>query len=352
MEKISLDEYDIYVGNFWETFNLLFEKIDYSRVAILVDENTRQFCLPKLLSKTKISDPLIIETKSGELNKNIQTCSDIWQQMIENQIDRNGLLINLGGGVIGDMGGFCASTYKRGIDFIQMPTTLLSQVDSSIGGKLGIDFGEVKNSIGLFQNPQAVFIDPDFLETLSPREIRSGFAEMIKHGLIKDETIWSKLKALENFENVDWISLITPSLNIKKEIVEEDPLEKSIRKKLNFGHTIGHAIESFALENNQSVLHGEAIAAGMVCEAWLSTKKCNLTEEALAILSDYILKTYSKLTIEESSFPQLLELMKNDKKNEGSTINFTLLTRIGASVINHSCEEELIQESLKYYMKL
>ncbi len=352
MEKINLTDYDIFVGAIWEAFDELFNESGYSKIVVLVDENTREHCLPVLLKNTSIKDPELVEISSGEIHKNIETCRFIWQQMMDKQVDRKAAVINLGGGVIGDMGGFCASTFKRGVDFIQIPTTLLSQVDSSIGGKLGIDFGAVKNSIGLFKNPKAVFVSPAFLKTLPTLEVRSGFAEMIKHGLIADASIWNELKNIEAFEKADWLAHITPSLKIKKQIVEADPLEQNVRKKLNFGHTIGHAIEGLALQSEHALLHGEAIAAGMICESWLSMKSSGLAEAALNEIVDYILKIYGKVKLSEASFQSLLALMKNDKKNEGAAINFTLLSKIGEASINHICNEKLILESLKYYIQL
>lgn len=352
MEKINLVDYEIFVGAIWEAFDNWLATSKYSKIVVLVDENTRRDCLPVLLSKSRINEPLLIEITSGEVHKNIETCQLIWQQMLAMQLDRNALLINLGGGVIGDMGGFCASTFKRGIDFIQMPTSLLSQVDASIGSKLGIDFGGVKNSIGLFQHPKAVFIFPPFLDTLPKLEIRSGFAEMMKHGLIADAWIWKKLKALDNLDNVDWQKFIIPSLKIKKQIVAADPLEQNIRKKLNFGHTIGHALESFALLSATPLLHGEAIAAGMICEAWLSAKFAGLSEPELNEMGAYILKIFGKVELGETVFPDLLTLMENDKKNESSAINFTLLMQLGEASINHVCNEKAILKSLKYYNQL
>ena len=352
MERISLADYDILVGDVWPAFNELLDHSNYAKIVVLVDENTRQHCLPVLLSNLEIKNLEVLEIKSGEVHKNITTCEQIWKELIDYQVSRDTLMINLGGGVIGDMGGFCASTFKRGIDFIQIPTTLLSQVDSSIGGKLGIDFGSIKNSIGLFKNPKAVFIVPDFLDTLPEREIRSGFAEMIKHGFIADQQIWKDLKKIDSFENVDWLPQIVPSLMVKKQIVETDPFEKNVRKKLNFGHTIGHAIESLALETEKPLLHGEAIAAGMICEAWLSMKSGKLSKEALNEIADYILKIFGKVHLKESTFPDLIALMKNDKKNQGTAINFTFLAQPGEALINQSSTEKTIIESLKYYANL
>lgn len=352
MKIIRTRDYKIFVGDFWEALDEFLKVAKYSKIIILIDENTRRQCLPIFLSKIKMENAVLIEIPSGEMHKNIETCQTIWRQMIENQIGRNALMINLGGGVIGDMGGFCASTFKRGINFIQIPTTLLSQVDASIGGKLGIDFGRVKNSVGLFKNPKAVFINSDFLNTLPKREIRSGFAEMIKHALIADVAVWEELKKIEELGKINWLQHIIFSLKIKKQIVEADPFEKNDRKKLNFGHTIGHAIESLALEIKHTLLHGEAIAAGVVCESWLSMKKADLSKASLIEISDCILKIYGKVEIEESSFSNLLTLMKNDKKNEGTGINFTLLSKPGESLVNNICSEDLVIESLRYYMNL
>lgn len=352
MEKIRLEDYEIFIGTNWNDFSELLRRSVISKIAILVDENTRRYCLPVLLANTSVQNPELIEIPSGEAHKNIETCQFIWQQLIDRQIDRKALMINFGGGVIGDMGGFSAATFKRGIDFIQMPTTLLSQVDASIGGKLGVDFGDIKNSIGLFKNPKAVFINPVFLKTLPTSEIRSGFAEIIKAGLIANAGLWERIKTMENLDNENWQDLIIPSLQIKKQIVEADPFEQNIRKKLNFGHTIGHAIESLSLQSEAPLLHGEAIASGMICEAWLSWKCCDLSESALSEIVDYILKVFGKVKLNESDFPGLLELMKNDKKNIQSRINFTLLTKPGAAKVDQFCDENTILESLEYYNQL
>lgn len=349
MQIISLATYDIFIGDFWQDLKEFLVKKNYSKIAIIVDENTKQFCLPLLQKKIEIEEPTIIEIQSGEFHKNIETCTAIWQKMMDAQFDRNALTINLGGGVIGDMGGFCASTFKRGMDFIQLPTTLLSQVDASIGGKLGIDFGEIKNSVGLFQNPKAVFVEPAFLKTLSEREIRSGFAEIIKHGLIADKRLWQTIIGFENLQAVNWASILEPSLAIKKSIVEEDPFEKGLRKALNFGHTIGHAIESVALNSVKPLLHGEAIAIGMACEAWLSFKLVGLTLENLEKVFHFLMKIYDPVLLNQANFPTFIDLMKQDKKNEGDLINFTLIEEIGKAKINQTCEEGLILESLEWY---
>lgn len=352
MQTVSLDEYTIYIGNFGPALRQFLNDSEYSKIFVLVDENTALHCLPLLQSELANYTLEPIQIKAGERFKNIETCQDIWQQFMRAKADRKSLCINLGGGVIGDMGGFCASTFKRGMDFIQMPSTLLSQVDASIGGKLGIDFMQVKNSIGLFKNPKAVFIDPNFLKTLSDRELRSGFAEVIKHSLIADSLQWAELKKIRNLKSIDWTEIIEPSLQIKKRIVEQDPFEKGIRKALNFGHTIGHAIEGIALESDQPLLHGEAIAIGMICESYLSYKLIGLKEEALHHISAFIIATYGFYFLQEHNFDAFLQLMKNDKKNENSQINFSLIAPPGAVQINQTSTKELIIESLKFYNTL
>ncbi len=349
MDSVQLDNYNILIGNIEQTFKSFIKDKQYSRIIIIVDENTSRDCLPILLKKINIETPIIIQIQAGEVHKTIETCQKIWQKMMEKGVDRRGLVLNLGGGVIGDMGGFCASTFKRGIDFVQIPTTLLSQVDASIGGKLGIDFGEIKNSVGIFRNPQAVLIDVQFLKTLSSREVRSGFAELIKHALIDDLKHWEELSKIDDLNVVDWNVYLKNSLLVKKCVVEEDPFEKGWRKVLNFGHTIGHAIESIALKTNTPFLHGEAIAIGMVCESWLSYKEAKLPKKELDFITQFILKLYAHHPLKEEQFDDYIKLMQNDKKNENSLINFTLLEEIGTPKVNQNCSDDLIKNSLKYY---
>ena len=349
MEVISLQDYRIYIGKDWSPFEQLLTERQYAKVLVVVDENTEACCLPRLRAQLSAFPISIIRIPAGEQFKTINTCQDIWQQMMDHNADRKSLTINLGGGVIGDMGGFCASTFKRGMDFIQVPTTLLSQVDASIGGKLGIDFMDVKNSVGVFNNPQAVFIFPEFLKTLPFREIRSGFAEIIKHSLIADAGQWQRIQTLPSLREVNWPDLLVPSLEIKKRIVLEDPFEKSIRKALNFGHTIGHAIEGHALHSPRPLLHGEAIAIGMICEAYLSHRICNLGGDDLKRISHFILSVYDTYPLQESDFAAYLHLMTNDKKNENQQINFSLIESPGRVRINQTGSGELIRESLQYY---
>lgn len=313
------------------------------KIAVLVDENTKVHCLPKIDLKIDI----LIEIKSGEIHKTIDTCQLIWKKLTEAQFSRKSLLINLGGGVIGDMGGFAASTFKRGIRFINIPTTLLSQVDASIGGKLGIDFHGLKNHIGLFREPDAVIIDTVFLETLSDREIRSGFAEIIKHCLIHDQDQWLKLKDVE-WGKIGWNEIVPHSVAIKNEIVSIDPLESGLRKVLNFGHTLGHAIESHLLESESPLLHGEAIAIGMILEASLSLQLGKLDESSFDSIVSFILKIYP-LPDSLPSYKDLIGYLMQDKKNEGDTVSFSLLNGIGKCEYDIGVSEELIQKSLEKY---
>ena len=327
MKEIESDNYSIWIGQ--DSLSKL-DVSKYSKIGILVDENTKEFCLP-LVSEIKKS--IIIEIKSREENKNIDTCNLIWEALSKNSFDRNSLLINLGGGVIGDMGGFCASTYKRGIDFIQIPTSLLAMVDASVGGKLGIDFNGLKNQVGLFSNPKLVIINPKFLETLPENELRSGFAEVVKHALIIDKNLWERLKN-SNLLELDWEEIIETSVQIKNKIVISDPKEKGERKKLNFGHTFGHAIESYYLQKGTPILHGEAIFMGIILESEISSLSVSEKND----IKNYILSNFS-LPYTPSKL-DLLNFLRNDKKNFEEKINFSLLEGIGNCTINNLFAED------------
>lgn len=333
-----------------QSLTAFLKKSSYSSIALLCDENTYEFCLPKIIDC--LPEHWLIQIESGEENKTIDTCQQIWMALTEGGFDRSALLINLGGGVISDMGGFVASTYKRGIDFINIPTTLLSQVDASVGGKLGIDFSHFKNHIGLFNEPKMIFIDSIFFETLPEREIRSGFAEVIKHGLIADKDYWASIAGMD-LKTKNWNSIVESSVEIKKKVVKEDPFEAGLRKILNFGHTIGHGIESTYLDAPQGrLLHGEAIAKGMICEAYLSTKKTGLSQNELDSITQFILKVFGHDKIEETYFENIIELIYQDKKNTGKIINSSLLTKIGACAVNIPIGEPDIIDSLFYYNNL
>lgn len=327
----------------------IIEEGNYSKVFIFVDRNTSEFCLPLLQGMLDdYTNFDLIETDPGEENKNIDFCIGIWKTLLDFEADRKCLMINLGGGVITDMGGFIASTYKRGIDFINIPTTLLAQVDASVGGKTGIDIDNVKNMVGTFALPQAVFIETSFLKTLPERELLSGFAEMIKHGLIVDAAYYERLKVAD-YKNIAPIE-VHRSVEIKNEVVTEDPQEKGRRKILNFGHTIGHAVESYALINDKAPLtHGEAIAIGMVAEAYLSSTNNTLSAEELEDITQYILSIYPAYHIKKESFTDLLGFMQSDKKNEHGQIMFSLLSKIGICDYNCIVTEKDILDALAYY---
>lgn len=348
METIALQAYTIYTGSCAQALDTFLNSKAYASVHVLVDENTKEYCLPLLQDLERVKHASVIDIPAGEIHKNLDTCRSIWEALIHAGAERNSLLINLGGGVIGDMGGFCAATFKRGIPFVQIPTTLLAQVDASIGGKLGVDFNQVKNSIGVFANPEAVFIDPRFLDTLSFRELRSGFAEVVKHALIAQEHEWQSLQSLIALEDVQWLPIIRSSLEVKRGIVEEDPLERGLRKALNFGHTIGHALEGLSLTRSNPLLHGEAIAAGMLCEAYLSWKAGFLEETSLDAIVRFFVRLYTPSILQEEDFDIYLDLMRNDKKNERGQINFSLIGPIGSVHINEYPDKESILESLHW----
>ncbi len=325
-------------------------KKKYSKIAVLVDENTNEHCYPSL--KDLLPPHQLVEIQSGEQQKQLTTCGYIWQQLTNHAFDRKSLFINLGGGVIGDMGGFCASTYKRGIDFLNIPTTLLSQVDASVGGKLGIDFHGYKNHIGMFKDPQQVIISPKFLASLPYAELRSGFAEVIKHHLIYDAKGWSSLIDTA-LKDQPWFDVIHHSVYIKSQIVKEDPFESGLRKILNFGHTIGHAIESFYLDiPDQKLLHGEAIAIGMITEAYLSMKKVGLSQIDFETIKNYIIGLFNPKPIAESNFEAISALSLQDKKNEGGIINCTLLSAIGKSEFDIPIAKDDIIQALTMFNDL
>ncbi|MGI4022134.1 MAG: 3-dehydroquinate synthase [Janthinobacterium lividum] len=349
METIQSISYPVIFNNDFAALNQFLQEKNYSKIFFLVDENSEKYCLPLLIENLEITDYDLIEVTSGEENKNIDFCIGIWRMLIDFGADRNSLLINVGGGVITDMGGFAASTFKRGIDFVQVPTTLLSQVDASVGGKTGIDMDHLKNIIGTFAQPKAVFINTNFLKTLPQRQLVSGFAEMLKHGLIADRNYFYLLKEASPENIVP--ALIRHSVELKNNVVLQDPEEKGLRKILNFGHTVGHAVESFSLQEGQSPLsHGEAIAIGMICEAYLSTQKTGLSAAELEEIVTTFNQFYEKYTIKEASVPALIELMKSDKKNTSGQINCSLLTQIGQCTIDNFCNEDELCESLFFYL--
>ena len=323
-----------------------------SKIFILVDENTNQYCLPTLLETLETTSEIeIIEIESGEENKNLDTCTGVWHALTELGADRKSLLINLGGGVITDLGGFVASCFKRGIKFINIPTTLLSMVDASVGGKTGVDLGALKNQIGLFSDPEMVLIDPSYLETVTEREIRSGLAEIIKYGLTYDVKLWNEIKEFKEISINNITPLIHRSIEIKNEVVTEDPKEHGLRKILNFGHTLGHAIESYFLESEdkEKLTHGEAIAIGMITEAYLSEKLLNFPAANLATIKNKLLEIYGITTIEPADYAAIIELLIHDKKNVSGQINFVLLSDFEKFKFDCNVETSLLIEALDFY---
>ncbi|MEP1035039.1 3-dehydroquinate synthase [Ekhidna sp.] len=321
--------------------NTSISAINADKIAILVDDNTKKYCLPKL----KTSWDLVIEIKSGEKEKTLTSCEHIWSELTNAGFTRKSLLINLGGGVIGDMGGFAAATFKRGMAFINIPTTLLSQVDASIGGKLGVDFQGLKNHIGLFQEPNSVIIYPEFLKTLPERELKSGFAEIVKHTLIRDKIQWEYLLE-KSFDSLDWKEIIPKSIALKNEIVSQDPREKGLRKILNYGHTIGHAIETHFLDTSSHLLHGEAIVLGMILENKLGVEAGILDENSAKEIEKYLEGIYTL----PDALPTLEHLkahLVQDKKNDGVGIRFSLIDKIGSCTYDVLIENEILKKVLK-----
>jgi len=352
MDEIKSNGYSVYFDDELRSLKSFLENSSYSKIFFLTDLNTSEHCLPLINKHLPGLDKYdIIEIDPGEENKNIDYCIGVWRMLLDFGADRNSLLINLGGGVVTDMGGFAASTYKRGIDFIQIPTTLLSQVDASVGGKTGIDLGSVKNIVGTFTQPKAVFISLEFLSTLDSRQLKSGFAEVIKHGLIADSAYFSTIKSADPLKPDT--ELIKRSVEIKNEVVIADPYEKGLRKTLNFGHTIGHAIETYSLKNDSDpLLHGEAIALGMICEAYLSYKYNTLPGSELDELIIFIRSIYPDYSFQTLIYEEVIEYMKNDKKNMDMQIGFSLLSKIGACDFNLYLSEVQIKESMDFYNNL
>lgn len=320
----------------------------YSKLSLLADENTFKLCYPLL---NGLPEHHNITIKAGEEHKSIETCMTIWSGMTNQNLDRHSVLIVLGGGVLGDMGGFCAATFKRGIDFILIPTTLLSQVDASIGGKLGVDFNHYKNHIGVFQTPALTILDSTFLATLPAREKRSGFAEIIKHCLISDRDRWNAISA-NGFETQSWETLIRHSVEVKLKVVTEDPREQGLRKILNFGHTIGHAVETFLLNSGNKILHGEAIAVGMVAESWLSFQRGLIAESDFQSIKRYLLKIFGKVALSESDFEAIALLTLQDKKNSADKILCVLLDGIGKARWDCAITKEEVKGALTIYRAL
>lgn len=353
MQHIQSAGYTIYFNDdCYSYLETLLVPGSYSKIFIIADENTAKHCLPDFLSKLGTELALeIIEMEAGEINKNIETCIQVWHALTDLGADRRSLIINLGGGVVTDLGGFAASTFKRGMDFINIPTSLLAMVDASVGGKTGVDLGALKNHLGIINNPVAVLIDTQFLETLPPAEMRSGLAEMLKHGLIEDERYWAQFANLDGLTTDDLGGLIHRSVEIKNEVVLQDPTEKGLRKILNFGHTLGHAIESYFLdhESKTTLLHGEAVAIGMILEAHISAAQNLLPQNEYTDLKKTITTVFPTVNFTREDITNVIGLLIHDKKNESGRVQFVLLERIGHAVINKSVDNQLIFNAFEDY---
>ena len=353
MKSITANNSIIHFNKHCYTFlNKHIKNKNFSTIFILVDENTHELCLPILLEQLETTSAIeIIEIESGEINKTIDTCVGVWNTLSDLNGDRKSLLINIGGGVITDLGGFVASTFKRGIAYINIPTTLLSMVDASVGGKTGVDLGTLKNQIGVTSIPDLVLIDTQYLKTLASNQMRSGLAEMLKHGLIRDEAYWNKFKDLSALNLDDLDGLIYESILIKKEVVDIDPFENNIRKTLNFGHTLGHSIESYFLSDpkKQELLHGEAIAIGMVLASYISSQLVDLPMETAEEIKRVFNNYYGVIPFKTADYEPIMDLLKYDKKNHHGNINFVLLEAIGKPKIDCIVEESIILNAFKFY---
>lgn len=321
------------------------------KLFIIVDETTKDLCLPVIRGFKCLEGASLIAIKPTDASKNLETLADVWKRLGDGGATRHSCIINLGGGMVTDLGGFAASTFKRGVAFINIPTTLLAMVDASVGGKTGINFNGLKNEIGVFNDSEAVIINTGFLKTLDSDNIRSGYAEMLKHGLISDEEMWARLLTFDIRQPDLGVlqGMVAESIGVKERIVSEDPHETGIRKALNLGHTVGHAFESFALRRGKPILHGHAVAFGLVCELYLSCIKTNFPTEKMRQTVNYIKDNYGAFVFTCKDYDALLELMKHDKKNTAGTINFTLLGGIGDIRINQTATKDEMFEAFDFF---
>jgi 3-dehydroquinate synthase len=348
MPQIKSLGYTIHIGSdSLKQLNSFLKKNNYSQYYILGDENTIQHCLPLLLSACKtLSKAEIFEVEAGEASKSLSICSQLWQTLLDYRADKNALMINLGGGVISDLGGFIASAYKRGIDFINIPTSLLGMVDASVGGKNGIDLGSVKNAVGTITQPKAVFVVPAFLETLPEEHLYNGLAEVYKIALVSDKSFWNKL-GMGKISGLE--ETIRKSIELKNGIVKKDPAEKGQRKKLNFGHTVGHAIESASLGTKSELLHGEAVVIGMICEAWIAYQKKMISKNEMTEIIQVLSWRFALKKITKDQFDRAGEFLLNDKKSSKGQIFCALIEKIGSCKIHVKVSMDLVARSIDFY---
>ena len=359
MKEIISDKFSILFGSdgYLKLANFILEN-NFKKILILTDENTKVHCLKLFFSNIKKTDKKIekmissisynFSVEPGENAKNLKTSNHIWEFLTENGFKRNDLIINLGGGMISDLGGFVASTYMRGIQFINIPTTLLGMVDASIGGKTGIDLNGIKNMIGTFQFAKLILIDVEFLNSLPKKQIAAGYAEMIKHSLIDKNLEWEKISKINSLEDIN-SEMIYKSINIKVGIIKSDPMELNIRKHLNFGHTLGHAIETYLLSSKLEILHGEAVAIGLILETYISYLKINFDLKITKEIKNHINQHYEIIEFSEESILNIINLLKYDKKNNNEEPMFVLLNNVGQMKINQTVEIKQIKEAFEFY---
>ena len=323
---------------------------EHDKLFVLTDTTTQEMCLPVLQKFYCMKEAKVITIPASDSHKDIESLMMVWKGLQEGGASRHSCMINLGGGMVTDLGGFAASTFKRGINFINIPTTLLAMVDASVGGKTGINFGGLKNEVGVFNDSKFVILDTEFLKTLDTENICSGYAEMLKHGLISTEAMWEELVSfdLANPDLKQLQRMVGDSVKVKERIVEQDPHEKSIRKALNLGHTFGHAFESWALKR-KPILHGYAVAFGLIPELYLSVAKTGFLTEKMRQTVTFIKENYGTLNITCDDYDELIELMHHDKKNQNGIINFTMLGAIGDIRINQTATTEEIKEALDFF---
>ena len=337
--------------NLNENLHIAIQDCPHDKLFILVDEHTHELCLPLISGFDCLKNAHIITIGPEDIHKNLETLAHVWKELGDQGATRHSLMINLGGGMVTDLGGFAASTFKRGIQYINIPTTLLAMVDASVGGKTGINFNGLKNEIGVFSPAEYVLIDTEFLKSLDSHNLLSGYAEMLKHGIISTTEHWAELLNFD-MSQIDYKALqqlVAHSVSIKEDIVAKDPFEKNIRKALNLGHTVGHAFESLALENNHPVLHGYAVAWGIICELYFSFIKVGFPKDKLRQTIQFIKENYGVLTFDCKQYDRLYEFMTHDKKNSAGIINFTLMGEIGDIRINQSATKEEIFDMLDFY---
>lgn len=341
----------LHTGNTgWHNLSRLLREKEVSKIFILTDLNTARFCVP--VFEEKMPEPIeyeLLQIPDGEENKTIFTCMDVWKNLIDREIDRYSLILNLGGGMVTDLGGFVASTVKRGVPFINIPTTLLAMVDASIGGKNGIDFGNLKNQIGVINPPDLVLIEPDFLKTLPERHLIAGISEMIKHSLLDKPQTWEKIKDFNPGSFRSFTPVIEESIRIKEKIVAADPYEENIRKSLNFGHTLGHAVESHCIENGHPLLHGEAVFIGLILELYISHRKFNFPFDLLKEISGKILELFPKQSFSKADIESIKKMAVFDKKNKNGRVLFVLLEDIGKIKTDCIVSNELIDSAFGFY---